>query len=385
MVWRSATTTTVSASAGPKKVQVARKAIPPDPPGTISGATNPDAIPDAIAFELFMRSISDYPSEQSFRDLGLNEGQIQQALNYRASFEQELSLMDEAARNIRETRRGMEQLAQLQKKKENFIERSMKQTLRDMLGDEGANKIRSNINARVKPKTKRITTITAKKTEDDREVAEPVRARRSARHHPAAVMPSEQQVYVFSNAWKNGGSVYGSGTLSSSYQDFSQYLVTTTVVAPNGTRWSTSQTGWDYSSVSNSEYMDIWPNDGTFTVESVFQGTNGYFISSFNAVVVVPQISVSGAVAVPPLVNVNGTVEITALISFTQGVPAGTTALIELNETVNFNAITYTVHQILNFLLIYYYYYDNEIQFYIYFHHYILFFYYYYYYYYYHY
>jgi hypothetical protein len=47
-----------------------------------------------------------------------------------------------------------------------------------------------------------------------------------------------------------------------------------------------------------------------------------------NAVVVAPQISVSGAVAVPPLVNVNGSVEITALISFTQGVPAGTTALI---------------------------------------------------------
>ncbi|HEX3146302.1 MAG TPA: hypothetical protein VHQ64_20170, partial [Pyrinomonadaceae bacterium] len=39
-----------------------RKPLQPDLPGTIDGAADPASIPDLIAFELFMRSIADYPS-----------------------------------------------------------------------------------------------------------------------------------------------------------------------------------------------------------------------------------------------------------------------------------------------------------------------------------
>ena len=46
LVWQSAKTAAVSASVNPKNIQVARKAIQADPPGTINGASNPDAIPD---------------------------------------------------------------------------------------------------------------------------------------------------------------------------------------------------------------------------------------------------------------------------------------------------------------------------------------------------
>lgn len=148
-----------------------------------------------------------------------------------------------------------------------------------------------------------------------------------SRHHATPVVGDG--VYVYSNAWYDGENVYGSGTLSSDYGDFNQYLVTTTVVAPNGSRTSTSQTGWDYSAVTDTEYLPIWPNDGTFTVESVFEGTNGYVSSALNAVAVVPQVSVGSAVAVPALPSVGNTVQIVASISFTQGVPSFATALVE--------------------------------------------------------
>ena len=260
-----------------------------------------------------MRSIADYPPETIFKDAGLTGDQIANALADLSSFQNAMSLFDQEARTIKKSGRGGDKLNQLQSKKEEFLERGLNHFLPKILGAEGGNKIRTYINARVKAKTKRVS--------------------------PA----STYGVYVYCNSWREGDQVFGSGTILSDYGNSNQYLVTTTVVAPNGSRSSTSQTGWDYAAVTNTEYLPIMPNDGTFTVEVVFEGTNGYVTSALSTTIVAPLISIKSAQANPPRLTGPGSYDIVAEVQFSEGVPAKANAVIELNEAVNFNTVAYDV------------------------------------------
>src|SRR5688572_24730750 len=273
-VLQNRTNARVEAIRNQVKPQVKRKPIQPDLPGTISGASNPEAIPDTVAYELFMRSIADYPSENVFKEMGLESDQIRHALHHLQSFESVMTLFDRGARDIKSSRSGTDKLAQLQQKKDEYIEREFNHYLPKVLGADGGSKLRSYINAHVKPKTKKVRTI------------------QTARRHHAPGFG----VYVYTNAWQEGENVYGSGTITSHYSDLNQYLVTTTVVSPNGSRWSTSQTGWDFAALTDTEYLPIMPNDGTFTVESVFEGSDGYVASAFNVETVGPSVSIKTAV-----------------------------------------------------------------------------------------
>jgi len=317
--------------------QIKRKPIQPDLPGTVSGASNPEAIPDTIAYELFMRSIADYPSEFVFKDSGFSGDQIANLLSYVRSFELVIATLDQAARHIKGARRGTDKLAQLQKQKEQFLERELNHYLPLNLGAEGANRIRSFINGRVKQKTKKLP-------------AEIAKLRTSARHHSSATMPNSS-VYIYTNAWRDGENVYGSGTISSDYSDYNQYLVTTTVVSPNGSRYSTSQSGWDFAAVTDTEYLPIMPNGGTFTVESIFEATNGYMTSAVNAVTVNKLVSIVFVQAIPnppltvppPTTASNSSAQITAQISFSDDTVQSDFAEVELMQAANPNLVDYSV------------------------------------------
>ena len=129
--------------------------------------------------------------------------------------------------------------------------------------------------------------------------------------------------------------------MTSNYGDYSQYLVTTTIVTPNGSRYSTTQAGWDYAAVTDTGYLDISTDDGTYTVESYFEGTNGYVSSDFITVTVAAQVSVGRVLAVPPSVLPGSGLAIVAAINFTSGVTSNAAAVVELNETENFNNVLY--------------------------------------------
>ena len=100
------TTAKATESASQNTPQVKRKTIQPDLPGTVSGASNPEAIPDTVAYELFMRSIADYPTETIFKDAGLNGDQIANAMAYLSSFQNAMSLFDDGARLIKRSGRA---------------------------------------------------------------------------------------------------------------------------------------------------------------------------------------------------------------------------------------------------------------------------------------
>src|SRR5215213_4553797 len=344
MILQSRTTVKATTFTSENTPQVKRKSIQPDLPGTVNGATNPEAIPDTVAYELFMRSIADYPPERIFKDAGLAGDQIANAMAYLSSFQNAMSLFDQNARMIKKSGRGVDKLSQLQKKKEEYLDRGLNHYLPMILGADGGNKIRAYVNGRVKPKTKKVPASLAqnKRSKSDQADKQPTSRKALARYH--AVSPAlAYGVYVYCNAWHVGDNVFGSGSISSNYGDFNQYLVTTTVIAPNGSRWSTSQTGWDYAAVTDTEYLPIMPNDGTFTVEAVFEGTDGYVSSAFSATAVDPQVSIRSAQAIPPALPGPGSLNIFAEIQFSQGVPPAAEAIIELNEASNLNGVVYDV------------------------------------------
>lgn len=156
-------TTTTGASP-----QVKKKKIQPDLPGTIDGASDPWSIPDVVAYELFMRSIADYPSVAVLKDSGLNEDQITNVLHYAESFEATISTMDRAARELKASGSANAQLAKLQKEKEQFLARGLNSVLPKTLGAGGGVKFRSHLNTRVKPHAKKLPGQVARNDADRR-------------------------------------------------------------------------------------------------------------------------------------------------------------------------------------------------------------------------
>ena len=87
------------------------------------------------------------------------------------------------------------------------------------------------------------------------------------------------------------------------------------------------------------------PNGGTFTIESVFEGTDGYVASAINAVTVNKLVSIVFAQAIPnppltvppPTTNSNSSAQITAQISFSDDTVQSDSAEVELFQAANPN------------------------------------------------
>src|ERR1041385_6046464 len=105
----------------PDQPQAKRKELKPDRPGTISGATDAASIPDTVAFELFMRSRAEFPSADAFQKAVLDGDEIARALSYLQTFEKKLSAMDQAARELRFTRRSPAELSTLERQRQAFL------------------------------------------------------------------------------------------------------------------------------------------------------------------------------------------------------------------------------------------------------------------------
>jgi hypothetical protein len=76
----------VHTTIAPDQPQAQRKELKPDRPGTINGATDAASIPDTVAFELFMRSMAEFPCEAAFQKAGLDVEQMIRALSYLQTF-----------------------------------------------------------------------------------------------------------------------------------------------------------------------------------------------------------------------------------------------------------------------------------------------------------
>ncbi|MCP9495761.1 MAG: hypothetical protein MSG64_15040 [Pyrinomonadaceae bacterium MAG19_C2-C3] len=343
----------------------------PDLPGTIDGATNPNAIPDSVAYELLFRTLAERPAQGLLAEAGFTYDQIDLLLRA-ADSSVPLGNYDDTARALKKSRPltadELMKLSALQQQKTEYIKRLQVFVVDWFTQYKAIDKLERFIKDEVKAKTKRIDRSSlqaSSKAARQRQSGNNGKAsfvKTSAKSSRAATQ-SGGNIYLYGNAWIDGGFVAGSGTISEDYTGSTTYMVTTTIRSPDDSRAATSQAGYSYATVVNTNQLPIMPNDGTFTVESVFEaqedaggyydeygnwvsyGTYNYYVGSVTkGQVVQPQIRLERAVFDRPIVPIrNGETVLSVSVQTTQGIPSGTTATLELNFGTNQGNVVYSI------------------------------------------
>jgi hypothetical protein len=152
-----------------------------DPPGTITGAINPELIPDHVAYNLLFRLLSNrrtdvergrirayirqmaigIPCCNQDPSLGTDEADIDALIAAAEEFRRRLGVLDSQANEIRKTEKGNPgdearvRLKQLQKQKEQIVDEIVA-SLRMQVSKTGMARIESHIRERVKRRVKFI-------------------------------------------------------------------------------------------------------------------------------------------------------------------------------------------------------------------------------------
>ena len=336
----------------PQKAQPQpQKPARPDAPGTVSGASDPAAIPDHIAYELFMRTLAEQPARaHSLAErAGLRGEQVERLLRAAEDFASTMSYTDGRARDARRlAARGSgpeagAELARLSEAKRGNVARHREHS-RHSLGAEGASKLLAYVGGEVKRKVKRVA-VPAGAGDVGRYSSLPARPRpggevRAQSFASASAAASRQSVYAYyyGAAWDDGETVYGVGAVTEDDYSWNTYQVTTTVGAPGWTRTATSQAGWGYAAVTNEAGLPILPDDGVFSVASSFEAQDynfgSYYLgSTYSNADVPPTIGISGMAFSSAIINLSGEqTTLTVSIRSTQSVPPNTAVPMELNE-----------------------------------------------------
>src|SRR2546423_6628868 len=103
-----------------------------------------------------MRSLVDHPMKEPFRYSGLTDEEMTRMLELVNLFKIVISQLDQPRRSLTATSSAT-QLASLQSIKEESLIRSMNEFMPKIVGINGAAKVRSFLNSRVKRRTKKIS------------------------------------------------------------------------------------------------------------------------------------------------------------------------------------------------------------------------------------
>ncbi|HZI20017.1 MAG TPA: hypothetical protein VEY09_15640 [Pyrinomonadaceae bacterium] len=347
-----------------------QKPARPDAPGTVSGASDPGAIPDHIAYELFMRTLAEQPARaHSLAErAGFRGEQAEQLLREAEVFASTISATDGRAHDARRlSAQGLgpeasAELARLSEAKRSNVARH-RENSRWTLGADGARKLSAYVGGEVKRKVKRVV-VPAGAGEAGRHPSPPAGPKPGGRagaqsFAPAASAAARQYgyAYYYGAAWDDGGTVYGVGAVTEDYYSWNTYQVTTTVGAPGWTRTATSQAGWGYAAVTNEAGLPILPDDGVFSVASSFEAQDynfgSYYLgSTFTNQTVPPTVTLESADIEPLRVAADTTnnsdqlpteATVTARIAATFSVPPGYRAVLQLLGTRNDNNIQYHI------------------------------------------
>lgn len=315
-------------------------------------------IPDNIAYELFFRTVAEGNARGLVKRAGFdNDEDIERVMKAVYSINQGLELADERAREIRENRNKFSDneiktdLSKLRAKKDEMIEREITRSLPGNLGEKGINNLRNFINSDVKSRTKVISSGGPQKSKDAFFI--------KTSGEFLSKMPGSGGVYFYCAGWQEGMTVYGSGSLYEDLDSGISYRVTTTVTSPSAARSNTTASDWGYSPIVNSSGLSVDIEDGTYTVDAVFEQQNGAYDeygslqggsggsalgSETASVVVAPAVSITG---IDPSTDVElrrgDQKTFKVAVQATGGVPAGTQVFLEFNEVANFSNVTYSV------------------------------------------
>jgi hypothetical protein len=346
-------------------------------PGTISGADNPAAIPDNVAWELFLRTVGENNARPLVERAGgfdneseTDRNSVDRVMDDARSLNDTLTNHDKRARELKDAKNkrfGFRPESDPQLKAElnglrtfndGQVAKTVNRYLPGVMSKEAWQRMQGFVNTEVKSNIQVIPARELKEAKGRQFGADKTKALAQTTRQQAHAQGGGN-IYLYSAGWNDEANVYGSGTLIESNNSGGSYLVTVTVTSPTG-RANTTQSDWSYAATDNTTGLSIGVEDGNYAIQAQFEqqdgyydeygnfvGTGSYSIGNQTAnVLVAPQVSIESAVAVPPItlpaVPPNlPTTQITALISFSDGAPANLTANIELNPITA--GVDYTV------------------------------------------
>jgi hypothetical protein len=151
-----------------------------DPPGTISGAANPSAIPEWAAYELFLRSVAAgidasavdrKRAEGLAKKTGLRDSEVPLLTIAAEEFKRKISVLDQQANAIKNrnwpkpTSQDMAELADLQSQREALVSSTVDSLTDrlDRLDGTASQKLTLHINEKIKKRMKKIPSQLPKK------------------------------------------------------------------------------------------------------------------------------------------------------------------------------------------------------------------------------
>jgi hypothetical protein len=310
------------------------------------GAKAP-AVPDAIAYELFVRTAAESSPRVLAEKLELEEPEAAELFREARALQQLLANYDNA--NLAALRRyksspgpqSAARLNELMRQKASYLADFRETSLPRGLTEAGARKVHDYVTDRVRKNIKKVA-------------AESVS--QGAGAQLAAADAGQAHVYLYADAWQRDATVYGAGAAVTDFPGLTEGVLrsSTTVTAPRGTRHATGRAEGGASASVSVQALPVKHDDGDFTVEAVFEvaAANVRPLGTLVFQTPVPAQVFVGSTAVNPTSVVGGrrpsgsssvTATVTTTIATTTGVPNGTPVGVELIEMGNLNNITYSV------------------------------------------
>jgi hypothetical protein len=252
------------------------------------------AIPDEIAFEVFLRTVAENNAPQLLKDAGFDPDKdsynIEQMMHEFNSLNETLESQDRQAEEIKNgvtkiigvdflsDEKVKSSLNKLQANRTRLLNLVMQRNLdEDIHGvkkftiSNGWEKLLKYLQTKVKSQIQTIET---------RVIFSGKAGKISKFGNSFVVNNSTQQVgntYLYTTGWSDGQNAYGSGTVTESYASGTSYLASVTVTSPSG-RTNTTTGGWDYASLSNTTGLSLGLENGTYSVQSNFEADlDGYY------------------------------------------------------------------------------------------------------------
>ncbi len=272
---------TQSTSAQTNKPQITlvkNKIVPPSSriKKKISGAVEPNQIPDNVAYELFLRTVAVGNARSLVRSAGFDDEDVERIMSNANILNDRLTILDRQAHETKERASDSynlqmnTELIKLQKQKDGYVAETVNQYLLKRLSDTGIDKLQQFIKKSVKGNIQKIL------VKDDLQTNKLASTKSFAKSFTSKQSSSGGQFYLYNAAWNDGLDIFGSGSLSEQYYSNTSYRVTTTVTSPSG-RSNTTVSDWNYATVLNDTGLSIGIEDGTYTIQADFEEQNGYY------------------------------------------------------------------------------------------------------------
>ncbi len=251
------------------------------------------AIPDDVAFEVFLRTVGENNAIQLLQKAGLDENKdaekIKQIQTAAKLFTNRINFFDEQSQRLKKSLRQSfnsdflsdaktkNDLDNLQSEKKAAIRKVIARYLTESDSfDNGWKQIQNYVQTTVKSNMQVVSVRTASRTKK----SEPTNKHSAYIKSFSSKTSAQTQVgdaYLYSTSWHDGANVFGSGMISEQYSSGTSYQVTVTVTSPTG-RANTTSGDWNYATLSNDAGLSIGVEDGTYDIQTSFDAdAGGYY------------------------------------------------------------------------------------------------------------